>query len=59
VSSRRPANDSASIQVRKVKEQILSGTGLKAPNLSLDQLVRLADKEGFTVVVSCVRINRD
>lgn len=57
MSVRRQANDSASHQVRRAKEQILSSTGIHAPNLTLDQLVRLADKNGFHVVISCVRIS--
>lgn len=53
---RREANDSASLEVRRVKDQIREATGIKSPNLSLDQLVREVAKEGFHVVVSCVRL---
>lgn len=50
---RREANDSASATVKIVKAQIEKCTGIKAGNLSLDQMVRLADKAGYSVIVSC------
>lgn len=53
---RREANDTGSLVVRHVKEQIAEATGITSPSLSLDHLVRKAAKEGFHVVVSCVRL---
>jgi len=39
-----------------VKRQIGIDTGIESPNLSIDQLVRLAAKDGFKVIISCVKV---
>lgn len=56
MSIRREANGSWSEQIKRAKAQIARDTGISTANLSLDMLVRLADKQGFQVEISCVKM---